>query len=233
MAVKGILLDKDGTLIDVTGTWVPAYREILGELFGSDRVEELLVAAGYDAATGTFKPGSILAGGTTRQLVDVWWPGLAPMAALEKLRLLDVDYRELSLRHLKSLMPLEPVLSGLRSAGYRLGVATNDTRASATSHLQRLGVASLFDIIVGADTVSAPKPSGHMVMAFSKAVGLEPSGVAMVGDNLHDMEEARNGKAGLAIGVLSGNSAHADLAPLADHVIADIAQLGPLLRDLS
>ena len=56
---------------------------------------------------------------------------------------------------------------------------------------------------------------------------------ADLGDNLHDMKEARNGKAGLAIGVLSGNSAHADLAPLADHVIADIAQLGPLLRDLS
>ena len=47
----------------------------------------------------------------------------------------------------------------------------------------------------------------------------------MVGDNPHDMEEARNGGAGLAIGVLSGNAGHGDLDHLADHVIPSIAHL--------
>jgi phosphoglycolate phosphatase len=233
MAIKAILFDKDGTLIDVTGTWVPAYHQILAELFGTDaqRVEELLVSAGYDPAKGTFRAGSILAGGTTRQLIDIWWPGLDADAVLEKLHLLDVEYRDVALKHLKPLMPLEPILTSLH-ARYRLGVATNDSQASAASHLHELGVAHLFDMIVGSDTVLVPKPAGEMVRAFSAAAGMRPSEVAMVGDNPHDMEEARNGGAGLAIGVLSGNSAEHDLDRLADYVIPSIAHLEALLREV-
>ena len=29
LAIKGVLFDKDGTLIDVNGTWVPVYRQML------------------------------------------------------------------------------------------------------------------------------------------------------------------------------------------------------------
>jgi phosphoglycolate phosphatase len=52
----------------------------------------------------------------------------------------------------------------------------------------------------------------------------------MVGDNPHDMETAHDAGAGLAIGVLSGNSAADHLAPLADHVIGNITELPALLR---
>ena len=53
-----------------------------------------------------------------------------------------------------------------------------------------------------------------------------------MGDNAHDMEEARNGGAGLAVAVLSGNAAHGDIAHLADHTIASVAELPALLRSL-
>jgi phosphoglycolate phosphatase len=71
-----------------------------------------------------------------------------------------------------------------------------------------------------------------MVQRFSGITGLPPSAIAMVGDNHHDMEEARAGGAGLAIAVLSGNAAHEDIAHLADHTIASIAELPSLLRSL-
>jgi phosphoglycolate phosphatase len=232
MPIKAILFDKDGTLIDVTGTWVPAYREVLGDIFGSDaqRVEQLLIAAGYDPAKGGFKAGSTLAGGTTRELIDIWWPGLDANAVLEKMHLLDVEYRSVAARHLKALMPLGPILASLRKARYKLGVATNDTQGSALSHLHQLGVEAMFDAVVGADSVKSPKPSGDMVRTFGEAVNVPPHEIAMVGDNPHDVEEARNGGAGLAIGVLSGNSGHDDLDHLADYVIPSIAHLEALLE---
>ena len=62
--------------------------------------------------------------------------------------------------------------------------------------------------------------------------GLAPSAIAMVGDNHHDLEEARNGGAGLAVAVLSGNAAYADIAHLADHTLNTIAELPALLRSL-
>ncbi|CAN5366921.1 HAD family hydrolase [soil metagenome] len=234
MAIKGILFDKDGTLIDVTGTWVPAYHEVLGELFGRDaeKIEAMLVAAGYDPAKSNFTSGSILASGTTRELVNVWWPGLDQEDVLEKLHLLDVEYRDVALKHLKSLMPLEPILSALRTRGLRLGVATNDTQGSALSHLTELGAAMLFDAVIGADSVTVPKPSGDMVRKFAEITGLAPAEIALVGDNPHDIAEARNGGAGLAIGVLSGNSRHDDLEPIADHIIPSIAHLDALLAEI-
>jgi phosphoglycolate phosphatase len=231
MTIKGILFDKDGTLIDVTNTWVPAYREILAEQFPGEG-EAKLVSAGFDSTTGKFRSGSILAGGTTRDLVDVWWPGLDGGEVQDKVRLLDVSYRDVAQKHLRPLMPLAPILAPLRAHGLKLGVATNDTAFSARDHLQELGVVHLFDAIIGADSVARPKPAGDMVTLFARLAAISPAEIAMVGDNPHDMETARDGGAGLAIAVLSGNSERSDIAHLADHVLASIADLPALLESL-
>ena len=233
MAIRGVLFDKDGTLIDVTGTWVPVYRKLLADVFpGLDpqAVEDKMALAGYDRNSGAFSAGSILASGTTRQIIDIWWPGLDDSGVAEKMKLLDVDYRDLALSTLTPLMPLEPVLGALHKMNLRLGVGTNDTEQSARNHMRALGVHDLFDVILGADSVARPKPFGDMIHAFADAAGIKAHEVAMIGDNPHDMETAHDAGAGLAIGVLSGNSAVDHLAPLADHVIANIAELPALLR---
>ena len=125
------------------------------------------------------------------------------------------------------------MLDELKALGLRLGVATNDTEyLGAQSHGSSSASADLFDIIIGADSVTRPKPAGDMIHAFAGATGLDPGEIAMVGDNPHDIETARAGGAGLAIGVLSGNAAHDDIAHLADHTIASIAELPQLLRRL-
>jgi phosphoglycolate phosphatase len=234
MSIRAVLFDKDGTLIDVNATWIPIYREMLMDIFGTDLAgaEALMAKAGYDKASEKFLAGSILAGGTTRQLVEVFWPGLDHAAAAEKVKLLDHGYTHLVRERLTPLMPLAPILAELRAMGMKLGVATNDSHVSATAHMTQVGVIGEFDGIIAADTVPVPKPSGHMIRKFSEMTGLPPSAIAMVGDNHHDMEEARNGGAGLAVAVLSGNAAHEDIAHLADHTLASIAELPALLRAL-
>lgn len=234
MTIRAILFDKDGTLIDVDATWVPVYREMLQDIFATDAqgAEALMEKAGYDRATERFRAGSILAGGTTRQLVDVLWPGLDASGVEEKAKLLDHGYTHLVRERLTPLMPLEPIMAELRAMGFRLGIATNDSHVSATAHMMQAGVIGHFEAIIAADTVPVPKPSGNMIRSFAGQTGLPPSAIAMVGDNHHDMEEARNGGAGLAIAVLSGNAAREDIAHLADHTLASIAELPQLLRRL-
>lgn len=234
MKIQGVLFDKDGTLIDVNATWVPIYRRMLAELFATDLdgAEALMEKAGYDPVTGQFRAGSILAGGTTRQLIDTWWPGLDAAGVAEKTRILDHDYAHLVKDALAPLMPLEPIFTALREMGLKLGVATNDSHVSAVNHMTHIGVVEHFEDIIAADTVAVPKPSGNMIQRFAEITGMPAAAIAMVGDNSHDMEEARNGGAGLAIAVLSGNAGHSDIAHLADHTIASVAELPALLRSL-
>jgi phosphoglycolate phosphatase len=234
MTIRAVLFDKDGTLIDVDATWVPIYREMLMDLCATDRAgaEALMAKAGYDQASNRFRAGSILAGGTTRQFVAVLWPDLDDGAAAAKAHRIDHGYAHLVRGRLTPLMPLAPILSELRAMGLKLGVATNDSHASARIHMTEAGVLSHFEDIIAADTVPVPKPSGNMIRRFAEVTGLPAASIAMVGDNHHDMEEARNGGAGLAIAVLSGNAAHEDIAHLADHTLDSIAGLPALLRSL-
>ncbi len=234
MAIKGILFDKDGTLIEVNGTWVPIYKKMLADIFKAepDRIAELMAIAGYDAATDGFRAGSIFAGGTTEQLVDLWWPELDAAGQRAKVHLINRDYASLARTFLKPLMDLVPVFDELHVLGMKLGVATNDIHASATNHMQQLGVHGYFVEIIGADSVAVPKPSGQMIARFCEVSGLAPHEVAMVGDNSHDMEEARAGGA-MAIAVLTGNASHGDIAHLADHTLASVADIPNLLRELA
>ena len=65
MALRGILFDKDGTLIDFRATWVPAYRGVAEELAvglgGSAALARVLLARlGYDVLTDQFADDSPL-----------------------------------------------------------------------------------------------------------------------------------------------------------------------------
>jgi phosphoglycolate phosphatase len=117
--------------------------------------------------------------------------------------------------------------------GMAMGVATNDATDAAKAALAALGLDRTLPHVFGYDSVAHPKPAPDIVLAFAAAVDVPPEEIAVVGDNRFDLEMAHAAGAGLAIGVLTGNSGADDLLPLADVVLPSIRELPEWLHTRS
>ncbi len=235
MAIKGILFDKDGTLLDYVATWMPLNRQAALAAAGGDQglADRLLAAGGYDAAAERVRSGSPLAAGTNREICACW-AELIPGRDVEELtRLVEQVFTEGGRHSATPVAELAPLLARLKARGLRLGVATSDSEAGAQATLAHFGVVELLDFLAGYDSGYAPKPSPNLVEGFCSATGLKSVEVSVVGDNLHDLEMGRAAGAGLLVGVLTGTSEHGDLAPLADHVLESIVELEALLDEIA
>ena len=106
-----------------------------------------------------------------------------------------------------------------------LGIASSDNALSIENTARRFGIEEYVDFIAGYDSGFGPKPEPGMVLGFCEAVALDPSRVAVVGDNNHDLVMAASAGAALKIGVLTGTGTRETLEPLADLCLDSIASL--------
>jgi phosphoglycolate phosphatase len=230
--IRGILFDKDGTLVDFQATWFAIGDLLAMKAADGDRqkANALLEVAGYDFANHCFKADSVFAAGTNADIVALWYPEVPAEERAAMTVGFDRFTAEEGAAQSVPLPGSRDTIASLHEAGFRLGVATNDSTGGAEKTLLALGVAQMFDAAYGYDGVANPKPAPDAIFAFCDLTGLKPSQIAMVGDNRHDLEMARAGGAGLAVGVLSGTGTRETLAPLADVVLGSIAELPAYLN---
>jgi phosphoglycolate phosphatase len=81
-------------------------------------------------------------------------------------------------------------LAALRHAGLRLGICTNKPQELAFRILGILGIADLFDTVVGADAVPASKPDPAHLMAVARRMELNGQPWAYIGDTQVDKATA-------------------------------------------
>ncbi|WP_375690215.1 HAD family hydrolase [Pseudooceanicola sp. LIPI14-2-Ac024] len=223
MRVDGILFDKDGTLFDFARTWNGWAGSLIADTSAGDPVvaERLAAALRFDLEAQAFRPDSPVIAGTNREAAEL---------AVSALPGWSVEAMEIHLMERAALLTqvpateLAPLLTGLRDAGLKLGVMTNDTEFAARAHLDQAGVAALFDMVIGFDSGYGAKPDPDPLLAFATAEGLEPARTAMVGDSTHDLIAGR--AAGMqCVAVLTGPAQEHELAPFADVVLPDIGHL--------
>lgn len=223
MPLDAMLFDKDGTLFDFGATWSASTVQVIGELSGGDPAlaATLAAVAGFDMASGTFSPDSILVAQSNREIAQEL------VAHLPGRSVQEIEYHMVESAAQAALapaVPLGPFLDGLTARGLALGVMTNDAEISARNHLETAGVLGRFDFIAGFDSGHGAKPAPEPLLAFCNAVGVLPARTAMVGDSAHDLVAGR--AAGMiTIGVLTGIAVAADLHPFADVVLPDIGHI--------
>lgn len=231
--IKGILFDKDGTLLDYDESWLPVNRELARIAAEGDTAlaDHLLATCGMDPVTGHIVPDSLLAAGNTRQIAE----GLVAAGSKVEVIELTIKLDDLFANAAEFSVPvtdLSVFFGRLHKRGFKLGIASSDNERSIRQTAQRFGISEYVDYVAGYDSGFGSKPEPGMVLGFCAATGLSPEEIAMVGDNNHDLHMGRNAKVGLTIAVLTGTGSRESLSGAADHVFDDITGIEALLSDL-
>jgi phosphoglycolate phosphatase len=235
MNYRGIVFDKDGTLLDFNRTWLPIYLYAASEFAGgvTALADQLLAGHGFDPERRRFQSGSLLAAGNNHQIADAWALQLQQTDQVEAFaRRLNEIFRDQGRIQATPVAGLAATLEQLKGCGYLLGVATADSYQGIINTLQSFDVLEQFDFLAGYDSGHGVKPEAGMVSAFCEQTGIASEQVVVVGDNRHDIEMGRNANVGICVGVLTGTSERSDLESIADVVLDDIASLPEYLEQL-
>ena len=226
--IQAVLFDKDGTLFDFQKSWGPFGVRVVEQLAAGEPelTRKLADEIGVDLATATYRPNSPVIAGSPFEIVNALTRHLPMWRPEQLLEWLDLEAQSAGTKGLApASADLDALLSHLTERGYVLGVATNDSVASAEANLEGAGVRARFAHVFGYDSVPRAKPHPDMILAFADAAQTPTSAIAMVGDTLHDLRAARAANCGAAIGVLTGPASEETLAAVADVVLPNIDAL--------
>lgn len=227
VAIRGILFDKDGTLIDYWSTWVPINRQAALYAAGGNEAlaAELLRLGGHDPETDRVTPGTALAAGDFDDIANAFAVHPDVPSARELAPGIERIFCTGGATHSTLIAGARDAVVELKRRGFRVGLATNDSVGGLEASLARHDILPLFEFTAGCDSGYGSKPDPRMVHAFCRETGLPAGEVAVVGDAVHDLAMGRAARAGLSVGVLSGTSARKDLEGSADLIVDDVTAL--------
>lgn len=232
--IRGILFDKDGTLIDFRATWLAAYRGAAADLGrmagqGPDFGTTLLERSGYDSRTDSFEAASPLLWATNTAIAERWAAEPELRGRSDVVGLVLAHFADAGRYPAVPVGDLVALFARLQGRGFRLGLATMDSTAKAEATLAGLGVRPSLDFVTGYDGGFGEKPAPGMVRGFCAATGLEPGEIMVVGDTGADLQMARAAGAAAAIAVLTGATPRHLLDALADQVLESVMQIENVL----
>ena len=203
--IRSLVFDKDGVILDLVGTWFPVVEKLVDYTLdrlpseGRDKVSrsDLLASVGVDEATGSIDPLGIFAMGSFTD-IRAAWQKLMPAGMIDLRQ--DESYRREVRKLVRDVAHGNTIPKGdvvtpmtrLAEAGFRLAVLTNDSEESARGSLEEIGILSLFDPVVGADSGFGGKPDPQGLLHCLSVHGTDVSEALMIGDTGADFGAARN-----------------------------------------
>ncbi|WP_461205646.1 HAD family hydrolase [Clostridium sp. DL1XJH146] len=196
--IKGILFDKDGTLIEFESMWHGIMKEVfkqIEELIGLKReeIQNLKRISGYTEEG--FLPESVIQYVSTRKIIELWVKHLDAdnindnvfeeiFDIFEKVAIFaDIDVNLLD--------GVAESLDYFYKKGYYLGIATADTKSSAVHSLCQAKIFQYFSFIGADDGEMRAKPSTDMADRFCELVGISKDELLIVGDSVNDYNFAK------------------------------------------
>lgn len=184
---QGAVFDLDGTLVDNMRFHVDAWvrygaslglsitREAVERDFAGKRNEEIF-----------------------KQLLGA---SLSPDELERMAKEKEAVYRELYAPHVAPIGGLIPFLEALRRRGIRAAVATSAPSQNRVWLLERLGLAEVFDRVIGPESVERGKPFPDIFLVAARALELPPAACIAFEDAVNGVTSAV--RAGMRVAALT------------------------------
>jgi len=219
MRVKALLIDLDGTLVDITEPCTEAAKEAASKLglpnmdveIGLEIVKKLQSNLSLDPVFAKFNLDISVGKEFLKAFLNAWYT-IVPMKTT-LLPQVATTLRELSERFQLALitrrnMPKEPIMR----------------------ELERLGLTRYFKFVVTSQDVEEPKPSPQAFVKAANHLGVSIYDCAVVGDSIVDIQAGKAAGA-KTVAVLSGLFNHDELEKQKpDLIIRDINSLPDFLQ---
>ena len=239
--VELILLDKDGTIIDIHHYWGSMLKEraqlIVNRWFSDSDSQtkifnELIDVMGIEIESGRMKPEGPVGVKPRPFIVKVATEVVCKNGVNAEEENIEKIFKDVDLQTASYILPFLKVLPGINSfikecheQGVQLGVVTTDITERGRKALQALEMENYFQYIIGGDQVINPKPASDSVDIILEQSGIERDKIAVIGDHAVDLEMGISSKIGCNIGVLTGLGTRESFSPHTCHIIDSFKQL--------
>ncbi|KKB38676.1 Inorganic pyrophospatase PpaX [Bacillus thermotolerans] len=171
--ITTLLFDLDGTLINTNELIISSFLHTLNHYFPEQFKREDVYAFMGPSLTETFTK-------------------LDEERAEEMMN----HYRAFNIENHDALVTeFEGVFETIRTLkenGYKMAIVSTKLRDTVIKGLKLTNLYQFFDVIVGLDDVTHPKPDPEPLRKALEALGSKPEEAIMIGDNYHDIEGGQN-----------------------------------------
>ncbi|TME22278.1 MAG: HAD family hydrolase [Chloroflexi bacterium] len=167
---RGLVFDFDGTLVDS----YPLIEAAFAHVMQTHRLDE--------AARGLFRQSRGLPLPEQMKLVapDMWEDLVATYRAIDA-----------TLGHARVFRGIPTLVRKLHQAGAPLGVVSCKRRALVEAELEAAGLRAYFDVVIGYEDVTPPKPAPDPLLVAIGQLGLSRTHSIYVGDSMVDLQTGR------------------------------------------
>ena len=168
--MRGLVFDFDGTLVDS----YPLIEEAFAHVMRTHRLD--------DAARELFRRSRGLPLPEQMKIVapDMWEDLVATYRSVDS-----------TLGRAPVFRGIPTLVKKLHQAGSPLGVVSCKRRPLIEAELELAGLRGFFDVVIGFEDVTPPKPAPDPLLAAIARLGLSRSSAIYVGDSMVDLETGR------------------------------------------
>lgn len=223
--IKAIILDKDGTLIELGRTWdqpsVDVTNLLLDKTDLNDEDKEAFrkhmgVEGDIVVANSIYAAGSIVDQAREfSKILDM------PVSEIEEI--LEDTYLDYVKGHGEHVLVMDGAMNALEALkdDYILAVVTNDNRRIAEETLKLANIDQYFEFVGGADDFG-PKPNPTALHEIARRYDIRLDEMIYVGDSTVDMEYGKHTHASIG---LATEESHREHLKEADYIISHFDEL--------